>query len=551
MMLDTVSFATLRDSLIRTLGLRPARALLTQVGYQSGVGDAEMLKRDWPDDFHERSRIGTLFHGMAGIAKVESVGSVFRPEEGYFEGEFLWRHTVEDDAHIKTQGLGTEPACWMELGYAIGYLSTVCGKMILLRELECRSMGSEVCRVLARPATDWGDIEEDLSYLGLPARQAPPSRRDARERGDGGAVGPPAQPATDRGVVGESAALKAATTLLRKVAPTQATVLITGESGTGKELFARVLHQESRRAAGPFVAVNCAAIPENLIESELFGAARGGFTGAVQNRAGRFERAAGGTLFLDEIGTLSLAAQAKLLRVLQEHEVERVGATQPTKVDARIVAATNVNLRDAVARGEFRDDLLYRLNVFPIHLPPLRGRRDDIPALIDHFLRRFSSLHGKKVHRLTSAAMQALLNYRFPGNIRELENLIERALILTDDDCIDLPHLTTDGQALDSSFYRFNARGALVSDRAARTPAAGAPLTDASLAGWAEQLVDGCAAGHQRDLATIEGEVFAAITRVALERSKGNVAAAARLLGLKRHQLEYRLKVQEDRARAP
>jgi two-component system, NtrC family, response regulator HydG len=544
MMLDTVSFATLRDSLIGNLGLRPARALLTQVGYQSGVSDAEMLKRDRPDDFHEHSRIGTRFHGVAGIAKVESVRTVFRPEEGYFEGEFIWRHTVEDDAHIKTRGLGTEPACWMELGYATGYLSTVCGRLILCREFECRSMGSEVCRVLARPSEDWSDIAEDLSYLGLSvASMSAPARSDAlpavqmRTRGAKAGIA----------IIGDSAALKAAMTLLKKVAPTDATVLITGESGAGKELFARALHAESRRSQGPFIAVNCAAIPENLIESELFGVERGGFTGAVQSRAGRFERAASGTLFLDEVGTLSPPAQAKLLRVLQEQEIERVGGTRTVAVDVRIVAATNVRIREAVTKGEVREDLFYRLNVFPIHLPPLRERRDDIPMLIGHFLQRFGTRHRKAVGRLTGRAMQALLNYRFPGNIRELENLIERALILTDSDCIDLAHLTTDGQALDASFYRFDATGHLVSDRDRRDRTSLSQRLGIDISPWAEQFVDECEKGRAVDLSILEHAVFESVARVALERARGNVAAAARTLGLKRHQLEYRLK---ERAKA-
>ncbi|MBO9641793.1 MAG: sigma 54-interacting transcriptional regulator, partial [Pseudacidovorax sp.] len=535
-----------RDNLIRHLGMRPARALLTQVGYLSGVSDAEMLRRDWPDDYRERSRIGTRFHGLAGIAKVEPVKTDFRPDEGYFRGEFLWRHTVEDDAHIKTHGLGTDPACWMELGYATGYLSTICGQLIVFREIECRSMGSEVCRVLGRPASEWGDVAEDLSYLGLGDT---PGRRqrsaDAPFAMPEAAVAFPG--ALGRDVVGESAALKAANLLLGKVAPTRATVLITGESGTGKELFARVLHEQSKRSDGPFVAINCAAIPENLLESELFGVARGGFTGAVQNRAGRFERAAGGTLFLDEIGTLSMAAQAKLLRVLQEQEVERVGATSTVKVDARIVAATNVSLREAVARGEFREDLFYRLNVFPIHLPPLRERRDDIPALVTHFMRRFNALHDKSVGRLTGRAMQALLNYRFPGNIRELENLMERAVILTDSDCIDLPHLISDGHTLDSSFYRFDANGMLVSDSEAARASARPAAMEVQLEAWAQQVVDACQHGPKGQFADIEEKVLGAVMNVALERSKGNVAAAARMLGMKRHQLEYRLKAQ-DRA---
>lgn len=540
MMLDTVSFATLRDSLIRNIGPHAARALLTQVGYQSGVSDAQMLKTDFPDDYRERSRIGTRFHSVAGIAKVEPVTTVFRAQDGYFSGEFIWRHTVEDDANIQTQGLGTEPACWMELGYATGYLSTICSQLIVFREFECRSMGSAICRVAGKPAAEWGNVDEDLFYLGLAG--APPDVT----------LDPAFAPAAVKAasgisadVVGESAALKSALILVAKVATTRATVLITGESGTGKELIARVLHRQSPRAARPFVAINCAAIPENLIESELFGVARGGFTGAVQSRPGRFERAEGGTLFLDEVGTLSLAAQAKLLRVLQEHEVERVGGTAAVKVDVRIVAATNVVLRDAVTRGEFREDLFYRLNVFPIHLPPLRERRDDIPALIAHFLQRYGTLHGKAASRLTSRAMQALLNYRFPGNIRELENLIERALILADGDLIDLPHLTSDGHALESSFYRFDAQGSIVSDRNHQAAAVATAASESQLLAWAGQVLDACEQGSITSLAALESDMFSALAEAALVRRGGNLAAAARLLGVKRHQLEYRLKQRE------
>jgi len=295
------------------------------------------------------------------------------------------------------------------------------------------------------------------------------------------------------------------------------------------------------------VTVNCAAIPENLIESELFGVVRGGFTGAVQSRPGRFERAQGGTLFLDEVGTLSLAAQAKLLRVLQDQEVERVGGTAKVKVDVRIVAATNVALREAVPQGAFREDLFYRLNVFPIHLPPLRERRDDIPALIGHFLHRFRALHDKPASRLTRRAMQALLNYRYPGNVRELENLIERAVILAEGDCIDLPHLTSDGHALESSFYRFDANGSIVSDREHQAEAAAGSASESQLAAWAGQVLDGCARGRTTSLAALESNVFGALAEAALARSGGNVAAAARLLGVKRHPLEYRLRPREAR----
>jgi two-component system, NtrC family, response regulator HydG len=215
-------------------------------------------------------------------------------------------------------------------------------------------------------------------------------------------------------MVGVSSAFKAACHMLTRVAPTKASVLFTGESGVGKEMFASTLHRISPRAAKPFVAVNCAAIPDALVESELFGVERGAFTGASVSRAGRFERADGGTLFLDEIGTLSLVAQGKLLRALQEGEVERVGGTRTIKVDVRVVAATNVDLRDAVKAGRFREDLFYRLNVYPIHLPPLRERREDIPLLMSHFLHLYGRTHGRKLAGYTPSGGEGAAGLRVP-----------------------------------------------------------------------------------------------------------------------------------------
>ncbi|MFY8095769.1 MAG: sigma 54-interacting transcriptional regulator [Niveispirillum sp.] len=235
------------------------------------------------------------------------------------------------------------------------------------------------------------------------------------------------------GIVGDSPALRASLSLVRKVASTRVTVLILGETGTGKEVFASAIHRASPRANGPFVAQNCAALPENLLESELFGYRRGAFTGAVTDKQGLVQSAHNGTLFLDEIGDMPLALQAKLLRLLQENEVRAVGATRAERVDVRVVAATNVDLKDRIARGEFREDLFYRLNVFPIRLPPLRERTEDIPRLAEHFLVEAARQHGRLSPGLTPDAMEALIRYAFPGNVRELRNIIERALLLCDE----------------------------------------------------------------------------------------------------------------------
>jgi formate hydrogenlyase transcriptional activator len=236
------------------------------------------------------------------------------------------------------------------------------------------------------------------------------------------------------GIIGSSRALTRVLEGVSRVAPTDATVLITGESGTGKELTARAIHDRSHRATRPFIRVNCAAIPPSLIASELFGYERGAFTGAVQRHLGRFERADHGTIFLDEIGDIPAETQVALLRVLQEREFERVGGTHPVPIDVRVLAATNRDLRAAVAAGTFRADLFYRLNVFPIHMPALRERIGDIPTLVEHLIARCAAKIGKDVRCVDDASLARLVKYDWPGNIRELQNVLERAVILCEDE---------------------------------------------------------------------------------------------------------------------
>ena len=244
------------------------------------------------------------------------------------------------------------------------------------------------------------------------------------------------------GIIGDSGQMVEVVSLVQRVAASEATVLIRGESGTGKELIAKAIHYASPRAARPLVRVNCAALPENLLESELFGHEKGSFTGAIASRKGRFELADTGTLFLDEIGDLPLHLQAKLLRVLQEREFERVGSSQPIKVNVRILSATHRDLESLLRAGQFREDLYYRLNVVTILVPPLRERRQDLPALMDHFLKIFAVKNGKTLRGFSREARDALLRYDYPGNVRELENLVERAVVLSRGDLIgrgDLP----------------------------------------------------------------------------------------------------------------
>ena len=242
-------------------------------------------------------------------------------------------------------------------------------------------------------------------------------------------------------IIGHSPQMQEVFKMIEKIAPSQSTVMIYGESGTGKELVARALHSHSKRRDQRFLAVNCAAIPDSLLESEMFGYERGAFTGAIAQKKGLFEEADNGTLFLDEIGDLDVMLQAKLLRVLQEGEFQRVGGTKTLKANVRVLAATNKNLEEEVKEGRFRQDLYYRLNVVPIFLPPLRAKKEDIPSLAAHFLEKYNARHGKQVKRITSNAMKRFLDYRWEGNVRELESVIERSVILADSDVIDVESL--------------------------------------------------------------------------------------------------------------
>ena len=254
------------------------------------------------------------------------------------------------------------------------------------------------------------------------------------------------------GIIGNAPALRRVLETARQAAPSSATVLLMGESGTGKELFARGIHRLSNRAQGPWVAVNCGALPDTIIEAELFGAEKGAYTGAHATREGRFSRANGGTLFLDEVGELAPHVQVKLLRVLQSGEYERLGGNQTLHTDCRLIAATNLDLAQAVRNGDFREDLYYRLNVIPITLPPLRARADDVPLLADHFFRRYVEKNGKNIEGISNAALARLVDHAWPGNVRELENTIERAVVLARGQVLDVDDLpeTIVGQSHDS-----------------------------------------------------------------------------------------------------
>ena len=361
------------------------------------------------------------------------------------------------------------------------------------------------------------------------------SRRDARP-----------EDSSPRGrfrLVGESGAIRQVYQVVEKVADTPSTVLITGESGTGKELVARALHDYSSRSSGPFIKINCAAIPKTLMESELFGYEKGAFTGAVGSKPGRFELAHGGSLFLDEIGEIPIEMQVKLLRVLQESEFERVGGIKTIKVDVRLITATNRDLAAEIISGGFRDDLYYRLNVVPIHLPPLRERREDIPLLVDHFLARFNERLKKQVTGVEPAAIDALVSHGWPGNIRELENVIERTILFCEGQLIHVADLPGElggapGQAVPPIAAEERSPSTTISSgNLPAVPAAAPSASSASLPPVGEEV------GSLKEAVRVETErVERELIQRALDETGGNVTKAARKLQISRKSLQTKMK---------
>jgi two-component system, NtrC family, response regulator HydG len=541
LLIHAKALGMLRREMIEALGSDVARGLLTRMGYQAGVQDAQMARKvRSKTNLKDMFLVGPQMHCLEGVGLSAPVRLEFDFERGRHYGEFLWTSAFEDEEHIRHFPIGTEPACWMQIGYASGFSSEFMGRPVLYREVECTAMGQPACRIVGKLVEEWGEeAESDLRFVMPAAIGGSPLGPGAGVAVATSLSNTPAQEPDCP--VGISPGFNSVMHMVRRVAPTQATVLFLGESGVGKEVFARTLHRLSPRSSQPFVALNCAALPEHLIESELFGVERGAYTGAVQSRLGRFERANGGTLFLDEIGCLSATAQGKLLRALQESEIERVGDSRTRQVDVRVVAATNVDLREEARSGRFREDLYFRLNVFPIRIIPLRERRDDIPLLMSHFLAKFNRRHGRRLTGFTQRAIDAMLSYDWPGNVREVENVIERGVILASENAaIDAPHLFTSGERLGEQRFALDREGRLVASAASEL-AAEPP---------AERDVDKV---NRRinDLLHGEGEAAGEVSlddietmllKKAVERSQGNVSAAARLLGITRPQLVYRLK---------
>jgi two-component system, NtrC family, response regulator HydG len=450
LLLDAVAMGLLRTYLVENFGRTATRTVLTQFGFAHGWRMAEALQAEfaWGSDDDWR-RAGTRIHALEGLFRVEA------DSEGPLSTQGVMAlASYEAEQHLLHFGRSDEPVCWTICGLISGYLSRSHGKEIYVLEDRCMGKGDAACNLLGRTRDEWGEERADELHFFAPGRleeclevslhrvtetlKAAETKLSDRKRALV-LVAPEVE--EPLGIVSRSPPMRQLIDLARRVAKVDSTVVITGESGSGKERIARLVHDESTRAAGPFIAVNCGAITETLLESELFGHARGAFTGAVQDRPGLFEAAHRGTLLLDEIGEVSPGMQVKLLRALQEREIRRVGENRNRAVDVRVVAATNRDLADGIADGSFRQDLYYRLKVVELHVPPLRERRDDVLPLARVLLASAALRMKRKISGLAPATADQLLRYHWPGNVRELEHAMERAVALARGTRVELEDL--------------------------------------------------------------------------------------------------------------
>jgi len=520
LLLQVSAMANFRREMVNTLGIERAKGFFLRMGYQSGLKDAELAWKLRPNaSEYDMFLAGPQLHSLKGLVKARPTEVDIDKESGRFYVEVDWIDSFEVEICQTELGLMQDPVCWTLLGYACAYSSAFMGREIIFKEVSCRGCGGDKCRIIGKPAEEWDDVASFKQYFKsdpiieelYELQSQLVSLRTNLDKQEGQYYG-----------IGQTPAYQTVRNMMDKAAQGKVSVLLLGETGVGKEVIARSVHLRSKRAAEPFVAVNCAAIPPDLIESELFGVEKGAFTGATQSRMGRFERADKGTIFLDEVIELCPRAQASLLRVLQEGELERVGDNRTRKIDVRVIAATHEDLAEAVKAGRFRADLYYRLNVFPVAIPALRERREDIPLLVEHFLQRFHEEYGKRTLGLSDKALEACLHYSWPGNIRELENVIERGIILTEpNESISVPALfprPPKETSIDSE--RVSSDGVLIQP-------------DNGQGSWISQLLG---SGLSLD------EIEESLMREAMHQAKQNVSGAARLLGLSRPALAYRLK---------
>ncbi len=450
LLLDAVAMGILRQYLVDNFGLTAARAVLTQFGFAHGWRMAEAMQKEfnWANT-NEWRRAGPRIHTLAGLFRTQP-----ESEDPLSKDGVMLLASYEAEQHLLHFGRSDSPVCWTICGLTSGYVSHTTGREIYVLEDRCLGDGHAACHLLGRTREEWGDeraeelaffdsgrldecLDVSLSRVTATLKAAEAKLRERRKV----LVRVVRDVEEPLGIVAKSSKMQHVVELARRVAKVDATVLITGESGVGKERIARLVHEESTRAAGPFIAVNCGAITETLLESELFGHKRGAFTGATSDRHGLFETANHGTLLLDEIGEVSPGMQVKLLRVLQERQIRRVGESKSRPIDVRVLAATNRDLAHGVADGAFRQDLYYRLKVVELHVPPLRDRRDDILPLARVLLADAVSRMGRKISGLVPGAVDQLLRYEWPGNVRELENAMERAVALARGSRVELEDL--------------------------------------------------------------------------------------------------------------
>jgi DNA-binding NtrC family response regulator/predicted hydrocarbon binding protein len=523
LLMQVSAMAAFRREMVNTMGIERAKGFFLRLGYQSGLKDAELARKLRPHCSElDIFLAGPQLHSLKGMVKAVPIEIDIDQETGGFYCELEWIDSFEVDICQTELGQMDEPACWSLLGYACAYTSSFMGREIIFREVSCRGCGDDKCMIVGKPAEEWEDVTEFTKYFKADPiieelydlQSQVSSLRSSLEKQQGQYYG-----------IGQSASYNKVCKMIDKAALGKVSVLLLGETGVGKEVIARSVHLRSERAEQPFIAVNCAAIPPDLIEAELFGVEKGAYTGANQSRPGRFERANTGTIFLDEVVELTPRAQATLLRVLQEGELERVGDNRTRSVDVRVIAATNESLEKAVEEGRFRSDLFYRLNVFPVKIPPLRERLEDLPLLAEHFLNKFHSEYNKRTLGLSDKALELSLRYHWPGNIRELENVIERGVILTDNnESISRESLFAGAPEPQPSEPQgvVDSHGQLVEEGCQ-------PFGS----DWASQILED---GIGLD------DVEATLMRRAMEEANQNVSGAARILGLTRPALAYRLK---------
>jgi two-component system, NtrC family, response regulator HydG len=450
LLIDAVAMGLLRKYMVENFGVTAARTVLTQFGFAHGwrMAEAMQVAFSW-ESAQEWRQASTRLHALEGLFHVAPGSAGPLSKTGV-----MLVSSYEAEQHLLHFGRSDEAVCWTISGLTSGYLSRATEQEVFVLEDRCVGKGSAACHLFGRTRAEWGDERSEELQFYVPSRleecldvslhrvtetlKAAEKKLRSHRRA---LVRVAPDVIESSGIIAKSEAMQRVLDLARRVAEVDATVLITGESGAGKERIARLVHDESVRSSGPFIAVNCAAITETLLEAELFGHVRGAFTGATQDRPGLFEAANGGTLLLDEIGEVSAGMQVKLLRVLQEHELRRVGENKTRKVDVRVLAATNRDLADGVAGGNFRKDLYYRLNVVELRVPSLRERRDDVLPLAAVFLADAALQMKRKLLGLSAPAADQLLRYDWPGNVRELQNAMERAVALARGRYVELSDL--------------------------------------------------------------------------------------------------------------